>query len=134
MTEWEDQQRAVRDERIGAGSAGTEPRIAQYRLIARVLREPVQDGLPPDFAAMVAARAETSAHEAADRRDLWLERAAFAGLAATATVMFGGDLLSMLRQLIVDVGADGAAARQWSMAIGVCLTLTLSIDVWRATR
>jgi hypothetical protein len=54
--EWQAQEHALAQERDSLPVAG-EARAQQYRLLARVLREPMEIALPVDFARQVALRA-----------------------------------------------------------------------------
>ena len=128
--EWADQERAVSDERIGAATADLDPRVAQYRLIARVLREPVEEALPPGFAAMVSARSEAASRVADDKRELWTQWALFALFVVGALAGFAGDLVALVRSIVVSAGADGPAEPvRWAAAIGACLALTLLVEI-----
>ena len=55
-TEWALQERARKEERSSAAVAPG-ARLSHYRLISRVLHEPLAETLPRDFAAMVSASA-----------------------------------------------------------------------------
>jgi hypothetical protein len=90
--EWSDQERGLREERLGLASAGAEPRVAQYRLLARVLSEPAEDSLPHNFAALVARRAEAASEMAGDRVERWVQHVLLAVLALMFIAFFAGDL------------------------------------------
>jgi hypothetical protein len=104
------------------------------RLIALALREPAGDALPPAFAAMVAARTDAATQAAVEWKERVIQGAFFACLALTALVGFGPDVVALLGRS--DVGTPGgpSAAIQWSLAIGVCLAVTLLVDMWTRGR
>jgi len=102
-------------------------------LITRALREPVDDALPPGFAATVAARADAAA-QTLDRGERLIQGALFACLALVALVGFGPDLVALLRHIVIGTTGGPSAAIQWSGAIGVCLVLTLLVDMWTRRR
>lgn len=134
-TEWGEQERALREERLGLASARTEPRVAQYRLLARVLSEPVEDSLPHDFAALVAQQAEASSETAGDGVELWVQRVLLALLALTGIAFFGGDVVALFQSVFVS-GAGGAGevratgAVRWVFVIGLCIALSFLIELW----
>jgi hypothetical protein len=124
--DWTAQERAELEERLGLGSTEVEPRVAQYRLIARVLSEPVDVPIPADFAAAVAARVETAAQPADDPFDRWFQRGLFPLLALAAIVF-------VTRALAAPTHAGDlrmVTAVQWAYAIGVCIALSLLIEIW----
>jgi hypothetical protein len=132
MTEWADQERAAHEERLGLDSTNLEPRIAQYRLITRILREPMEDTLPAHFATMVAARADAATQATADRRDRWFHGALFASLALAALGGVSLDLAAALRAIVMHTNSRPSAGIRWAVAIAVCLAVTLVIEI-RAT-
>ena len=58
--EWALQERAVRAERLGL-DANDEQALQRYRLVARALRRPLDENLPPEFASKVATEAHRRA-------------------------------------------------------------------------
>lgn len=132
--EWIDQEQAVRDERLGMKPAGTGARVVQYRLIDRVLREPMNEAVPPGFAAMVAARVEAATAAAVDRNERVIQGTLVACFALTALVGFGPDLVALLGHVAMGTTGGRSGAIQWSVAISVCLTLTLLVDIWTRGR
>lgn len=122
--EWEAQERALRAERAGTGADGV-PAVAQYRLVARALRTPSIDALPPDFAAQTAARAERIASE---HVEVWLERAlvALLLLAGVAALLFYSDepLVSFSFSLPERAEPGIQAVLSWSVAIAACVGLS----------
>ena len=133
--EWSDQERALREERLGLGSAFGEPRVAQYRLLARMLSEPAGDSLPYNFAALVAARADAASENAGDRVEIWVQRVLLAVLALTCLAFFDGDAVAWLQRVFAG-NAGGAnevratPAGRWVLAIGLCIALSLLIEFW----
>jgi hypothetical protein len=133
--EWSDQERGLREERLGLASAGAEPRVAQYRLLARVLSEPAEDSLPHNFAALVARRAEAVSEMAGDRVESWVQRVLLAVLALTFIAFFAGDLLAWLQSAFAGGagGADeprGSPTARWVLAIGLCIVLSFLVELW----
>ena len=63
--EWALQERARRAERLGL-DASDDQAMQRYRLVARALRQPQDENLPPDFASRVAMEARR--HPAGDTR------------------------------------------------------------------
>jgi len=134
-SEWSDQERALREERLGLASAETQPRVAQYRLLARISREPAEVALLHDFAAVVAARAEAPGEPVDDRVDLWVQRGLLAVLALTGVAFLGWDVAAWFQQLFVgEAGAAdqvrATAAARWVLAIGLCVALSFLIEPW----
>ncbi len=81
--EWALQERARQEERRGAPMAADDPRLGEYRLLARALRTPAMEPVPEDFAAQVARRVE-AASAVSDRFEQWLQQALLAALAFAA--------------------------------------------------
>ena len=103
-------------------------------LITRALREPVDDALPPGFAATVAARADAATQTTLDRGEQLIQGALVACLALVALIGFGADLVALLRHIARGTTGGLSATVQWSGAIGVCLVLTLLVEIWTRTR
>jgi hypothetical protein len=124
--EWQAQERALRAERAGERSQG-DPAVAQYRLIARALRDPPLAPLPSDFAVRTAARV-AGAQAASERVDVWLGRALLALLliaGMAAVVVYNGD---SLRDFSLSMPERTALRMQtlasWGMAIAACVALS----------
>lgn len=122
--EWEAQEGALRAERA-RDVAGGDPTVEQYRLIARVLRQPQLDALPRDFAVQTAARALREARLANDSVELWLQRGLIAVLlvaGAAAIRVYAGEWLAGL-ELSVPDGATFAVQSVvgWSLAVAACV-------------
>jgi hypothetical protein len=103
-------------------------------LITRALREPLDDALPPGFAATVAECADAATQATLERGERLIQGALFACLALVALVGFGPDLVALLRRIAVGTTGGLSATIQWSGAIGVCLVLTLLIEIWTRMR
>lgn len=122
--EWQAQERALREEREHSGvqSAGhfsTEPRIAQYRLIARALQQPMPDLLPDDFAKALAARV---GHVPLDTRlERWLMRLLTGTLAVSGSVamlVYGPGWWQAVASSVPDTSATSI---NWICAVGACM-------------
>ena len=126
--EWRAQENAVRAERLGA-RAGDDPNVAQYRLIARALRNPPLDPLPSDFAVRMAARVVGRESRAANESvEVWLERALVALLllaGGAALVVYN---VESLREMTFSLPERTALGMQtvasWSIAIAACVGIS----------
>jgi hypothetical protein len=78
--EWALQEQALRAERLGLDpSNGT--KLRTYRTVVRALRHPLDENLPPEFAAQMAAQVQP--RRIVDMRlELWLSGALLGALAA----------------------------------------------------
>lgn len=122
--EWRLQERALREERLGTVDSG-DAEVEVYRKLVRVLREPVPDALPADFAATVAARAARMPARGDDRLERWLLRSLLAVLAASAlyfAVNEGGQWLRASLSLFPATNA--ASVRNWGLALAACVGMT----------
>jgi hypothetical protein len=124
--EWQAQERALRAERADERLQG-DPTVAQYRLVARALRDPPLDPIPSDFAVRTAARV-AGAQSLSEQVDVWLGRALLtllllAGVAAV--YLYNGD---SLREFSLSVPERAAFRIQtlasWGMAIAACVALS----------
>jgi hypothetical protein len=106
--EWQAQERALADERHGTGAADSHDDVAKYRLIARALRRPPADSLPPDFAVRTAVRIESLARASDERLEIWLQRVLLSLLllAGLVTLFFFN------------------AAAHWIVAAALCVALS----------
>jgi hypothetical protein len=125
--EWQAQERALHDERIGA-APGDDPLQAHYRRVARALRQPLPHALTEDFAARVAARAKMqAAHAPPDLRiEQRLVRALIAVLALSAAVAvawYGPQWLQAITVLLP------GAALNWTLALTACLGVSWSFGL-----
>lgn len=121
--EWQAQERALREERERTDLHSTqhlaEPRIAEYRLIARALRQPMPDLLPADFAQQLAARV---GHVPLDTRlERWLMRLLIGAMAVSgivAIVIYGA---GWWQAVIASVPQTSATTLNWIFAVGGCM-------------
>jgi len=125
--EWRAQESAVRAERSGA-RAGGDPDVAQYRLIARALRNPPLDPLPSDFAVRVAARVGRESPSANESVEVWLERALVALLllaGGAALFVYNGEALREMSFSLPERTALGMQTiASWSIAIAACVGIS----------
>ncbi len=130
--EWDAQESALRRERAGA-PAGGDPLVAQYRIVAQVLRDPPLDALPDDFAATVAARAEQRMGLGDDVVEVWLPRALVGvlTLAGVGTaVAYGAGTWRLVGGAVAQTAeavSHGPVAG-WIVAIGACVALSALIE------
>jgi hypothetical protein len=132
--EWEAQERALQQERLGLEVDGREARVGEYRLIARALRDPPLDPIPDDFAARIAARAKRE-RVADDRFEAWLQNGLLGLLAAAGVgtaAAFGGQWLPVLGIVIFESAARRVAS--WGAAILVCIAISSALEHWRRRR
>lgn len=125
--EWQLQERALHEERTGAGP-GEDPALADYRRVARALRNPVPPGLPADFAVRVAARAE-GRRRTQGRLEEVLTQLLLAALGIAGGVVAvesGGawlqDAAALLPRQTLGLGLP------WGLAILACLGLSWSME------
>ena len=127
--EWLAQERALADERAGAGPNAGDPAQRGYRLVAHLLAQPLDAQLPPDFARRVARQVERPARAADTRFErnlLALLAVAMAFAVLVAVVSFGATWLPSL-----DLEAAGAlAAKPWLWALAACLGLSRLSRHW----
>ena len=125
--EWQLQERATREECDGA-PASDDPALAQYRRVARALREPLPHAVPDDFAARVAARAEARRRTASRVEDVLTQLLLAAlGIAGGVVAMrSGGTWLeeATARLPVQDLGLS----LQWGVAIAACLGLSWGME------
>ncbi len=121
--EWQAQERALQD--LRAGVAAQDPLAARYRAVVAALRAPVPDGLPPDFAARVAAQVARVAHAPLDTR---LERTlvnaltVLLGLSGAVTAAVYGR--QWLPAILAPLHLDSASAINWALALGTCVAMS----------
>jgi anti-sigma factor RsiW len=132
--EWDAQESALRAEREGA-RAHDDAAVAEYRLIARALRNPPRSPIPSDFAARVAASVERSSRGSNESIELWLERGLVALLliaGATALVVYNGDWLRELSFSVPERAASGVQTIvSWSLAIAACVGISSAFALGR---
>ena len=125
--EWQAQERALHDERLGVAT-GDDPLQAHYRLVARALRQPLPDALPGGFAEQVAALARMhAAHAPPDLRiEQRLVRALVVVLALSAAVVlawYGPQWWQAVTTLLP------GAALNWTLALMACVGLSWTFDL-----
>ncbi|MBP1473727.1 hypothetical protein J7I44_05410 [Frateuria sp. MAH-13] len=127
--EWSAQERALAEQRDGAAAAGGDLRLRSYRLVARVLAQPLQEQLPPDFARQVARRAQ----QAAEPADTRLEQGLLTFLVA---LMLVAGLVWMLvsgdpwLQSLAPGPLGTLVAEPWMWALAACLAFTRVSRHW----
>lgn len=128
--EWQLQERAWREERDGA-SPSDDPALADYRRVARALREPMPPGLPADFAARVAMRAEARRRTAGRLEDVLTQLllAALGIAGGVVAVRSGGTWLHEVTALLP--AQDLGLGLQWGVAILACLGLSWGMEQLR---
>lgn len=126
--EWLAQERAMRRERLHLDPAGDDARSQRYRLLARALRTPLPDILPPDFAQQVSARVSAPARPPA----MALERALTSALVGvlllagvTVTFLYGNPWWASFKMLL-----PAPAAAQWMLSLLGCLGLSWVLGLW----
>jgi hypothetical protein len=125
--EWQAQERALHEERAGSRNRGRAD-VAEYRLIARALRDPRLAPLPSDFAARTAARIAAESRAGNELVELWLERGLVAlllvaGVAAVA--VFNREWLESLSFSVPEGAVFGVqAVVSWSIAIAGCVGIS----------
>ncbi|TWI05995.1 hypothetical protein IP90_00257 [Luteimonas cucumeris] len=127
--EWQAQENALRDERLGIGASGDDPLVAGYRTVARALREAPEVALPADFARDVARAAVaqgSSAHIDARLEQILLRLLVVAlVLSGTAALAFYGNQALL---------AIDARLTTWGLALATCMALTWAFDWLRRIR
>lgn len=121
--EWQAQERARHDVRDGI--ATQDPLAARYRAVADALRAPLPDGLPPDFAAGIAAQVARGARVALDARlehSLVGMLATLLGLSGAVTAALYGK--QWLPAILAPLHLDSASAINWALALGTCVAMT----------
>lgn len=117
--EWQAQERALREERERAGSQSTDARVAEYRLVARALRQSMPDGLPTDFARQLAARV---GHVPLDTRlERWLTRLLIVAMAVSgivAILIYGAGWWDAVAS---SVPQTSAPMINWICAVAACM-------------
>jgi len=130
--EWEAQERACHEERVGA-APNSDPRVAHYRAVVRMLRDPAIDPIPHGFAATILAEIDRLRSD--DRFESWLQRGLVGVFACVsiATLLRFSDLISHFASLPAAM-LDSAAVRSaipWSAVAIACLGISPLVDFWR---
>ena len=134
--EWQAQERALRDERAGCATSD-DPLLASYRTVARILRQPLPDALPADFARALAehvvAQHGVAAHPPLDLRfEQVLMRSLVVVLAlsaAVATALYGSVFLQALAVLMP--ASSSTVVLGWALALAGCVGLSWSVELLR---
>lgn len=118
--EWALQEQALRAERLGLDPS-KDAELRRYRTVVHALRRPLDENLPPDFAAQMAAQVRRTS--AADTRlELWFSGSLLGVLAAMLiglAMLYGQTWLQLGRALL---SAQGWL-NPWVLALVVCLVL-----------
>ena len=125
--EWEAQERALHAERLKLDAGHGDARTAQYRMIARALRQPPVSPMPADFAAQVAARV-AGAPRLDERVEAWLQRllsGLLAVVAAGALAMYGPQWMPAFTGLLPD---GAGAVTGWAGAVALCAAMTWGLQ------
>jgi hypothetical protein len=134
QSEWAAQERAVLEEQRGADAANDDPRVMQYRLIARALRHPPLEPLPADFAVQTAARIESRAQATDERFEIWLQRSLIVllAIAGVATIKFFGNdwLHALIQPAQRTIGPVLRPFANWSVVVAICLGVSWAIERW----
>ncbi|BCT92546.1 hypothetical protein LYSHEL_15700 [Lysobacter helvus] len=127
--EWQAQERARLAARAGM-PATDDPLADRYRVMAEVLRGPLPDALPVDFAAQVARRASMGA-QADARFESILMRTILAvfGLSAAVVVAVYGH--AWVAPILEALKLDSAVAVNWALALGACIGASWLTDQLR---
>lgn len=126
--EWQAQEQALRDERLGIAASGSDAPDAHYRTIARALSEPPADRLPRDFAHDVARLAMSQAAPVSADARFELTLLNLLGIVLIAS---GAIVLAMYGREAF-AGVD-ARIVQWGSALAACAALSWSFD-WARRR
>lgn len=128
--EWETQERALREERLGVPSAGEDARVLRYRQLSRALSQPLELALPADFAEQVVGRIEAE-KAAAGERDRRFERGLITTLVAVFGLAIGGVIaitgFSWLQPLLPYARTLGSP---WLLALLACVGVSRLFQGW----
>lgn len=130
--EWLAQERAWQHERLGLDAAGDDARVRRYRLLARALRQPLDETLPADFARQVAARIDARLRPATGAR---LESVLVFALAAVmlaaavvVTMRYGNHWLPSFNAVLP---APGSSTGSWVLALAACVGASVLLAPWQ---
>lgn len=118
--EWQAQERAVEQERRGLPLDPEDPRLAEYRLIARALRTPAMDPPPFDLTAQIVRHVER-AQQFGERVEAWLLRGlglVLAVAAAVAVTLYGANWVPAFAELWPSLSSE---ATGWGTLLVGCL-------------
>lgn len=125
--EWEAQELARQDERLGVDPAQGDSRARPYRLVARALRQPPAVVLPEDFAKQVAARVAKSrvtSQPATGRVESVLLAVLVSMLFVFACVILARGESSWLPAIRAGLWATDPANIRWPLAFVGCIGLS----------
>jgi hypothetical protein len=123
--EWQAQERALDQERRGVPLDAADPRLAEYRLIARALRNPAMEPMPADLAAQIVQHVSV-ARGLGEAMERWLLRVLGIGLALAAAVVvavYGASWAPAFADLMPRWSNSSA---DWSGVVIGCLALSLA--------
>lgn len=126
--EWQAQERAVEQERRGVPLDDADPRLAEYRLIARALRSPAMEPMPFDLAERIVQHVEASTAWG-ERVERWLLRilgGVFALAALVAVTLYGPQWAPSFSALWPSMSAQSG---DWAMLLLACLGVSLGAQV-----
>lgn len=132
--EWQAQERALEDERAGLDPAADDARAGRYRMVARMLREPLPVLLPEDFASRLAAQVAVA--PARQRAGAPRLESTLASVLAAVLLLAGGAALAYygntwLPAFRVLLPASGTPATGWMLALGGCLGASWLLGLWQ---
>jgi anti-sigma factor RsiW len=123
--EWALQEQAVKAERLGLDPTDNAT-VLRYRALARMLRQPLDETLPLDFADQVAAKARR--HSAFNMRlELCLSLILLGVLAAmlvALTALYGQEWLQLIRAAL----PTHALMNPWLLLLTICVVLSGALD------
>jgi hypothetical protein len=131
--EWQLQERALQDERLGRPVADASARLLRYRMLSRQLQQPLDVALPADFARIGAHRIE---QEAAlqkrlatrfRRRLLGAFALVYGSGTAAALLVYGHDWLPPFASVI----AAHPQPFHWLLALLGCAAVSRLLDIRR---
>jgi hypothetical protein len=125
--EWQAQERALQEERLHLASG--DPRLAPYRAVARVLRQPVPHGLPADFARALAARLGRAPLDTRVEQGLLRGLVALFGLSAAVVAALYGQ--AWVPAILAVLPASSPNATHWLLAVVACVGMSWAFDQLR---
>ena len=135
--EWLAQEHAMRRERLHLDPAGDDAKALRYRMLARALRQPLQESLPPDFArhvATLAAAGMTTKPTSGTRFELVLTISlviVFVLAAGGATVIYGS---AWLPSISAALPAPDPSTIRWLLAFAGCIGMSWLLGSWQQHR
>ena len=123
--EWQAQEHALEQERRGLPLDDADPRLAEYRLIARALRSPAMEPPPFDLADGIVRHVEASI-ALGERLERWLLRvlgAIFAIAVVAVVVAYGAQWMPAFARLWPSLSPQSA---DWAGLLVGCLTVSLA--------